>query len=529
MMENILGGLALVLQPMSIMWLMFGLIIGFVVGVLPGLSSSSTAALLLPFAIGLPFEVSLILIVSIYAGAQFAGAIPAILLNVPGESGSAVTALDGYPLMKQGKGGYAIGIARMASTLGGVISGILVLAVLNPLGTLALQFGAREMFVVILLGFGAAASMVGPSVRKGVLAGCLGLIIATIGASPLTGQSRFTFDTVELYDGIALIPALIGAFAVSEMLMLISSRRRTKILDEGADDLGGPVKQIKDALAGAKATFVRPGAVGQSTIIGILLGVIPGIGTAVANFLSYGIAKRRSKHPEEYGKGSEEGIIASEACDNAVATATLVPTLTLGIPGSATMAIVLAAFFLNGVQPGPRVLVSHPFEVYSVVLAMIIASILILPLGIALTAPLVTIAKVPLPYLVPVVLVVCFAGAFAARMSLFDVGIAVVFGLLAYLMRLHGYPVVPMILGMILGPLAEENLMRALALGNNSFFYFFDSPVVNTLWGLLAVLIAYLVLGGRKKNGRKKRDKGGANGTTETVDDTATTEKADTR
>ena len=501
-MENILGGLALLGQPEAILWLVGGLAIGFMVGVLPGLTTSSTAALLLPFAIGLPLEISLILIVSIYAGAQFAGAIPAILLNIPGESGAAVTALDGYPMMKKGKGGYAIGIARMASSLGGVASGLLVLAVLGPLGALALSFGAREMFVVILLGFAAAASLVGPSVRKGVLAGVLGLLIATIGASPLSGQSRFTFGTLELFEGVPFVPALIGAFAVSEVLILLSSRRHKTAAGISSVDLGGPRQQIGDAVSGAVATLKRPGAVAQSTAIGVVLGVIPGIGTAVSNFLSYGIAKRGSKTPERFGKGAEEGIIASEACDNAVSSATLVPTLTLGIPGSATMAIVLAAFFLNGIQPGPRVLATHPEAVYAVVLAMIVASILILPLGVLLSAPLVAVAKVPIPYLAPVILVVCFAGSFAFRMSLFDVGITVAFGLLAYMMRLHGYPVVPLILAMILGPLAEEYLMRALVLGNGSIGYFFASPLVNILWGMLVALILFISLQGRRKSAK---------------------------
>ena len=489
--DEIRAGLALLFQPAPLFFLFLGVTVGFVVGVLPGLSTSNTAALLLPFSIGLPLESSLVLIVSIYAGAAFGGAVPAILLNVPGETGSAVTALDGHQMAKEGQGGYAIGIARMASVMGGVISGVVVLIVLAPLGDLALKFGPREMFVVILLGFVVASSLMGAKVYRGLLAGLLGLMIATVGASPLNAQQRFTFDLLPLYEGIPFIPALIGAFAVSEMLLLISRRRMSRV-DNSAIDLGGTKRQMDDAMRGVRTTLAHPAAVGRATGVGMFLGLIPGIGTSIANFVSYGFAKRRSKHPDRFGKGTPEGIIAAEACDNAVTSATLVPTLTLGIPGSATMAVVLGALYLQGVQPGPRVLVTNSSEVYAVVLALLLASALILPLGVLLAAPLTQVTRVPAAYLVPGVLFLSLTGSFATRFSLFDVSLTLGFGALAYLMRLHGYPVIPMVLALILGPLAEENLVRALALGNDSLGYFFGSTVVNVLWVLLVGLIGYL-------------------------------------
>lgn len=495
--DEIRSGLDLLLQPGPLTFLLFGLTLGFVVGVLPGLSTSNTAALLLPFSIGLPLESALVLIVSIYAGAAFGGSVPAILLNVPGETGSAVTAIDGYPMAQRGEGGLAIGIARMASVLGGVISGVVVLLVLEPLGSLALKFGAREMFVTILLGFVVASSIMGSSVRKGLLAGTFGLLLATVGASPLTGQTRFTFETLSLYEGLPFIPVLIGAFAVSEMLLLAGGRNPTQA-GQKARALGGVRAQLTDALNGVTETLKHPLAVLRASGIGMFLGIIPGVGTSIANFVSYGLAKRQSKNPEQFGKGAHQGVIASEACDNAVTSATLVPTLTLGIPGSATMAVVLAAFYLQGVQPGPRVLVTNQAEVYAVVLALLFASLMILPLGILLAAPLTQVARVPVAYLVPGVLFVSLAGAFATRYSLFDLGLTLVFGILAFVMRLHGYPVIPLVLGLILGPLAEEYFLRGLALGNDSVGYFFDSTVVQVLWGLLAAMVVYLLLSSRK-------------------------------
>ena len=495
MIENITAGLGMLLQPAPLMWLVVGVTVGFIVGVLPGLSTSNTAALLLPFAITLPLENSLVLIVSIYAGAQFGGAVPAILFNVPGEAGSAVTALDGYPLAKRGQAGLAIGIARMASVLGGVISGFFVLFLLQPLGALSLKFGAREMFVIIVLGLVVASSLMGGSARKGMMVGLLGLLLAVVGVSPGTAETRYTFGELQLYDGIPFLAALIGVFAITEMLMLVGSTLMQKRQKEQAVVPGGLRKETRDAIDGVKATLKQPGAVIRSSSIGIILGLIPGLGAAVANFISYSFEKRRSKTPEEFGKGSHKGIVASEACDNAVASSSLIPTFTLGIPGSATMAVVLAAFYLQGIQPGPRVLQTNNAEVYAVALALIAASILILPLGVILAGPLASVTKVPLSFLVPTVLFMSMVGVYAIRNSIFDVGLTLFFGVLGLLLRLNGYPVIPLILGIILGPLAEEYLLRSLQLADGPG-YFFGSIVVNILWALLIGSLVILAISG---------------------------------
>jgi putative tricarboxylic transport membrane protein len=503
MLDNITSGLDLLLQPAPLMWLVVGVSVGFVVGVLPGLSTSNTAALLLPFAITLPLENSLVLIVSIYAGAQFGGAVPAILFNVPGEAGSAVTALDGYPLAKKGQAGLAIGIARMASVLGGVISGFFVLFLLQPLGALSLKFGAREMFAIIVLGLVVASSLMGGSARKGLMVGLFGLLLAVVGVSPGTAETRFTFGELQLYDGIPFLAALIGVFAISEMLMLVGSPLMQKRQKEQAMQPGGLRKETRDAIDGVKATLRQPGAVARSSGVGIILGIIPGLGAAVANFISYSFEKRRSKTPEEFGKGSHKGIIASEACDNAVASSSLIPTFTLGIPGSATMAVVLAAFYLQGIQPGPRVLQSNSAEVYAVAIALIAASILILPLGVLLAGPLASVTKVPLSFLVPTVLFMSMVGVYAIRNSIFDVGLALCFGVIGLLLRLNGYPVIPLILGIILGPLAEEYLLRSMQLADGPS-YFFGSVVVNILWALLVGALAFVAISGMRQR-RKER------------------------
>lgn len=488
-MDQILPGLELLFQPISLLWLVIGLVLGFVVGILPGLSSSNTTALLLPLVVMLPTEAGLILIVSIYAGAQFGGAVPGILLNLPGEAGAAVTAIDGYPMTKQGRAGEAIGIARMASAFGGVVAGIVVLLLLAPIGALALSFGAREMTIVVIMGLLVCSALIGKSIRKGLLSGLLGLVLATIGAAPATGQARFTGGLFELYDGVSFIAVLIGLFAVSEILVIVRDR-----------DLAKPPmpprlsfrEELVGVVKGVGQTFRHWGIAIQSTFVGLVFGIIPGGGTAVSNFLSYSLAKRRSKTPEKFGKGFPGGVVASEATDNAVTSAAMAPTLTLGIPGSATGAVVLAALYVQGIQPGPQIMETHGPEAYAVILALILASLLIVPLGVLLATPLTWVIRVPVAYLTPIVLMICLAGSFAEAKLLFDIGIVLLFGIIGYAFRVADYPVIPVVLGLVLGPLLERNLLRALTLGDYSIGYFFGSPVAIVLWCLLLVLGAYL-------------------------------------
>jgi putative tricarboxylic transport membrane protein len=494
--DDILAGLDLLLRSEALIYLVAGLVGGFVVGVLPGFSGANAAALVLPFSIGLPTEVALILMAAIYAGASFAGSVPAILMNVPGTAGAAATAIDGYPLAKQGKAELAIGLARMSSALGGVLAMTVVVLVIGPLSDIALGFGARELFVVALFGLTIIASVIGDSFRKGMVSALLGLLIAAMSASPQTAQPRFTLGYLELYESVPFVPAIIGLFAITQMLLLAP---RKHLLDPGVlEELHqrgtGMRQQFQSLWEGIRTTLSHPLVILRSSAIGTALGCIPGVGTAVANFISYGETKRRSKDPARFGKGAPQGIIASEACDNAVTGGTMVPTLTLGIPGSATAAVMLASLYLHGVQPGPRVMQTHAAEAYAVLLGLFLASLLVLPVGILLATPLTQIIRFRPAVLVPVVLMLCLVGAFAVRNSLFDAGLALVFGLLGYCMRIRGYPVVPLVLALILGPIAENNFMRALRLSNNDPLYFFESPTAIVMWSLLLITVASQVI-----------------------------------
>lgn len=411
-MENILDAMSIIFTFKAMAFLIFGLVVGFIAGALPGFSSSNAAAILLPLTIGFDLTTALIFMASIYAGAQFAGAIPAIMINTPGTMGAAATGLDGYPMAQQGKAALAIGIARMASVVGGVVGATLVLLVITPMSTLALKFGSVEMFLIALFGLTLITTIVGNNVRAGLVSAGMGLLVAAMSADPYLGEGRFTMGFIELYDNVPFVPILIGLFGVTEMYFL---SKKNKVIEGKMDKLKG--SSFKEVIDGVKVTLKYPKDLLRASLLGTFIGAIPGTGTAISNFISYGIAKKSSKNKEKFGKGAPEGIIASEACDSAVASGTLIPTLTLGIPGSSTAAIMLAAFYLHGINPGPRVMIDQAAEAYAVILALGIASILILPFGVLLASPMILITKVSPKILVPVVLLLCAIGSFSLSNS----------------------------------------------------------------------------------------------------------------
>ncbi|WP_158553327.1 tripartite tricarboxylate transporter permease [Peribacillus saganii] len=481
-METILEALSILFTFESISFLVIGLTVGFIAGALPGFSSSNACAILLPLTIGFDLTTALIFMASIYAGAQFAGAIPAIMINTPGTMGAAATALDGYPMAQKGKAELAIGIARMASAVGGVIGAAIVLIVINPMSSFALKFGSVEMFLVALFGLTLITTIVGENVRDGLISACLGLLVAAMSADPLLGQGRFTMGFIELYDNVPFVPILIGLFGITEMYFLSKKKR---LIDTDIKKIEG--SSLKEVINGVVETLKYPKDIFRASILGTFIGAIPGTGTAVSNFISYGIAKKTSKNKEQFGKGAPEGIIASEACDSAVASGTLIPTLTLGIPGSSTAAIMLAAFYLHGINPGPRVMIDQAAESYAVILALGLASLLILPLGVLLATPMIQITRVKPAILVPTILLLCTIGSFALSNSMFDVFLMLVFGIMGVIMRINGYPIVPFVLAVILGPIAEANFVRAFMLSKGDFSYFFATPIALVLWAIIFV------------------------------------------
>jgi putative tricarboxylic transport membrane protein len=491
MFENILAALPILFSVKALIFIVLGLTIGFIFGALPGLSSSNACALVLPMTIGMDLDVALIFFSGIYCGAQYGGSVPAILVNTPGTAGAAATALDGYQMALRGEASRAIGISRMASMVGGVISGVIVLVIIGPISDIALKFGPVELFLIAFLGLTLISTTVSDDTRKSILSAAIGFLIAAMSGDPYYGNPRLTFGFMELYEGLPFVPVLVGLFAVTEMFFL--SGKKTLIDDSGSrvsaslsDILG-----VKGAFDGIMDTLKRPFTILSATIVGMVLGITPGIGTAVANFVSYGVARGFSKKPEQFGKGIPEGVIASEACDNAVCGGAMVPSFTLGLPGSTTAAIMLSAFYLHGILPGPQVMVKQAPMVYSVLLSIILSSVLILPLGILLSAPLLYIVHIKPKYLVSIILFLCTAGIYSISNSMFNVFVMFIFGLIGLLMRINNIPAPPLVIALILGPIAEQNFVRAYLLADGDLTYFFGSPISIIIWVIIIVALLY--------------------------------------
>jgi len=483
--SDLLAGTLMLFGWTNSVTMLAGLLVGFLVGALPGFTASNAAAIMLPFTVGMETEAALILMAAIYCGAQYAGAVPAVLINTPGTPGAAATALEGFPMAQRGEAGKALGLARMASAVGGAVSAVAVIFVMQPLSTIALKFGPPEMFMLAVLGLSLIAGVSGKSVTKSLGVGCLGMVIAAMSADPALSEPRLTFGLFELYEGVPFVPVLIGLFAIGEVIFIANRRTLTN-----EDMLGAPKESWRDSSAGAMLALRYPMTLLRATLIGLGIGIIPGTGTAVANFIAYGEEKRWSKHPERFGTGIPEGLIASETADNAVTSGAMVPTFALGVPGGATAAIMLAALLLHGIQPGPEIMAKSAPMVYAILVTMLICSIAILPLGLVLGEALRQVTRVPLKILIPGIVILSLIGAFAVRNSLFDVALALLFGVVGYLMRVQDYPTVPLVLGLILGPIAEAAYGQSLMLSRGDYSIFITRPFPAAMWAVILYTLA---------------------------------------
>ena len=441
-------------------------LVGVIIGALPGLTATMGLALMTTLTIKLPSSQALLILICTYVGAIYGGSRSAILLNIPGTPASAASCLDGYALARQGLAGRAMGIATTGSVLGTLI-GMFFLAGFTPiLGNLALKFGAYEFFWLALFGVLIAGTLTGNDPLKGWIAGLAGLFVATIGQEPQYGLERFSFGVRDLAGGIQLVPALVGAFGFAELLTAIKERQapvKINPFDTVIPKLGDVVKHWR--------TILRSGLIGTG------VGIVPGVGEDVAAWSSYAAAKRASKEPELYGKGSIEGLMAAETGDNACVPGAVIPVLTLAIPGSAPAAVLMAAMIIHGVKPGPLIMVENPQFVYDVVAMMFFATVGILIYGLVLTKLLVQVLRVPQHLIVPIIFVLCTVGAFAISGRLFDVQVMLVFGIVGFVLRHWGYPMAPLVLGIVLGDLLEKNLRRALLLSDGDLTPFFTRPI----------------------------------------------------
>ncbi len=473
------NGVTAVLGWQPLLVITAGIMVGILAGAMPGISPAMGVALLVPFTYAMPADTALILLVAIYAATNYGGSITAITLNTPGTPSSSVTALDGYPLMRQGRAGLAMGLSLVASTSGGLIGSLILIFFSIPLARVALGFHPAEYFALALFGLTTVASLGGRAPVKAAAAVLFGLLLNTIGIDPISGVSRFTFGLPDLYDGFALIPVLIGLFAVSEVFHQI---------DQG--ELTGP-QTFPPALVWPRwrEYWAYRFGILRASLIGTFIGIFPGAGSTIASFISYDVARRLSRTPERFGQGQPEGVVAAEAADSGSVGGALVPLLALGIPGSASTAVLIGAMMIHDLVPGPRLFETHAPLVYALFASLLVGNLVMLALGQWGSRLWVRVTYVPKRLLYPLILAVSVVGSFAARMTFFDVWTCLGFGALGWLMRRHGYPVAPVILGLVLGKIAETEFRRATIMGG--YAVFFQRPV--TLGILLLALLAVVL------------------------------------
>ena len=483
MLEAYASAVAILFQPINLLIMLLAVIVGLIVGIIPGISGITMVALLLPFVFRMPVDASLILLIALTAVVSTSGGITSILLNIPGEGPSVVTTLDGFPMTKKGEGGRAIGAAVTASMAGGIVPVFLALAMVPAIMPIIMAFGQPEMAILVLLGISLLAALTGGSVTRGLISGALGLLLSLVGYHSVTGVHRFSFGTAFLYDGIELIPLALGLFGVSELFHMAMSGE-TAIVQKSVARLSGVVEGMKDVWQHKWLWF-------RSTLIGYIIGIIPGIGAGVATWVCYGQAKQTSEHPEKFGTGVVEGVIAPEAADNAKEAGALLTTMALGIPGSPVMALFLAAFLMVGVTPGPRMMTEHLPLALTLLLGIALANIIGGIICLFAAPYMARLASVNLDFLFPGILIVALIGIYVATLSPMNFIVALAFGLLGLVMRRYGYSRPALLLGFILGSMFENYSLLSIKIYGPLFFI---RPIPLTLLIIMILLLNYSYL-----------------------------------
>ena len=495
MFEGLLQGLLTVIEPFHLLMLILAVVIGFLGGAMPGISGAMLVVILLPITYGMESVPAFLLLTSIYAAAVFSGMITAILFRTPGTPEAVATVFDGYPMAQKGQAGRALGIGILSSSLGGII-GTLFLIFLTPvLANVALQFSSAEYFALAVLGLTVVASLSGGDLIRGGIGVLIGLFVATVGIDPISGTHRFTFGSIELQSGIQLVPVLIGLFAIPEVLK--KARESTEVKEK--------IERFRTKIF--EWSFFKRiyKTIARSSLLGVFIGILPGIGATTASMVSYGEAVRWSKTPEKFGTGVPEGIAAPESANNSAAMGAMVPLLSLGIPGSATTAVILGAFVLHGLQPGPMLFTMQPELVYTIFVGLLIVNVSILFLAKPFISAFSHTVKIPYSIMGPLIIIFCFIGTFAVRNSMVDVLVMFISGLIGYYFEKIKFPVVTIILGIVLGPMAEEEFRRALQIANGDVTVFLTRPISVTLLAL-AVIVLLFPLYKEYISGKKKKD-----------------------
>ncbi|WP_196259152.1 tripartite tricarboxylate transporter permease [Pelagibacterium limicola] len=491
---NLALGLETALSPTNLVFCFAGVFLGTLVGVIPGIGPLAAISMLFPITFHLNPTAALIMLAGIWYGTSYGGSTASILLNIPGTTSSAITCLDGYPLARQGKAGVALLMTTVASFIGGSI-GIVLLTLFSPvIAAYALTFGSAEYFSLMLLGLVAASSISGASALKGLAMVILGMLIATIGMDSQSGTARYTFGSLDLLDGLSISALAMGLFGVGE---IIASVRRITVKD--IDRKGITFRSMLPNREELKRSWL-PMLRGSS--IGAFFGALPGTGPSVAAFMSYAVEKRVSREPQRFGQGAIEGVVAPESANNAADQTAFIPTMALGIPGSATMALMLGALMIHGISPGPNLITDQPALFWGLVMSFWIGNVLLVILNLPLIGLWVRLLLVPYHLMYPAILIFVCIGAYSVRYVVFDIFAVMIFGALGYAMRIFGWPAAPLLLGFVLGPLVEQHFRRAMVLARGDFTAILERPISGTVLAITALLLVWSIWSGlRQRNG----------------------------
>ena len=479
MLESITFGFGVATQPVNLLACFAGVFVGTLIGVLPGIGPVATMSLLLPVTFAMSPTAAIIMMAGIYYGAMYGGSTTSILVNIPGEAASVITCLDGYQMARQGRAGAALGISAFGSFIAGSLSVIGIMLLAPPLARIALGFGPPEIFALLLIGFTMVTWLARGSRLKAAAMALLGLFLGTVGLDPISATPRFTYDTITLSDGLGLVPMIMGVFGVAEVLLNIEEGIRHEVFRP----------RIHGLLPTKQDWKVSAGPIARGSVLGFFLGILPGIGSIIPTFIAYAVEKRVSRHPERFGTGIIEGVAAPEAANNAATGGSMIPLLTLGIAPNVVMAVLLGAFLIQGVQPGPLLINEHPQIFWGVVASMYVGNVMLLVLNLPLIGLWVQLLRVPYVILFPLILLFSVIGVYGINNNIWDLLVMLIFGAVGYAMRKLAYEPAPLVLAFVLGKLAEESIRQSLLMSRGSLAILVERPIAGALLAVAALII----------------------------------------
>ena len=488
-LESILLGFQVSLQPINLFYCFMGVLIGTLVGVLPGIGPIGAMAILLPTTYHAPPISSIIMLAGIYYGVQYGGSTTSILVNIPGEASTVVTCLDGYQMARQGRAGPALGIAAFGSFIAGTLGVVGLMMFAFPLARAALKFGPPEYFSLMVLGLILLTYLAQKSLIKAIIMATLGLILSYIGLDTVSGQVRFTLNITGLLEGIGIIPIVMGLFGIAEILENIEVVITRSIFKTHVKGLLPTIKDWADSIW----------AILRGTVLGFFLGILPGGGAVLASFAAYAVEKKLSKHPERFGKGAIEGVAGPESANNAATSGAFIPLMTLGIPSNVVMAMLFSGLVIHGLTPGPLLLKEHPDVFWGIVTSMYIGNVMLLILNLPLIRMWVQVLKIPFRFLFPLIILFCLVGVYSVNNSVLDIGLMIIFGVLGYIMRKCDYEPAPLVLAYVLGPMLEQAMRQSLRMSDGSFAIFLFRPISAVCLAFCALLLMMSIITNIKK------------------------------